>query len=104
MEPGVITVGLDPADGVAADQSGDSSKFDRDDIVAWHLRRGCGVGGTACEHPAQCLVKTFRADRFEQIVQCADLEGRDGLVFVRGHENQGRRVGELRKHPGQFQT
>ena len=100
VQSGVVALGLDVGDLGSVDEPGDASALDGD----LHITRRCGAAGL--DHPAYGLGEALLAHRLEDVVDRAQLEGRDGVLLMGGHEDDRRRRPEAREHlrqvePGQ---
>ncbi|SLH98808.1 Uncharacterised protein [Mycobacteroides abscessus subsp. abscessus] len=103
VQPGVVAVGLHPADRAAVHQRGDTAQFHRDHLVGILAGRGrLRGGGTRLADPAHGLGQPRLPQRLEQIVHRAQVEGAHRAVVVRGHEHHRGRVGELREDARQL--
>jgi hypothetical protein len=88
----VVALRLDVGDLGAVDEAGDPTALDGD----LHVTRRRGTAGL--HHPAYGLGEALLAHRLEDVVDGAQLEGRDGVLLVGGHEDDRRRGLEAGQH------
>ena len=86
VDAAVVAVGLDEVDLVV---SSSSVRPPRDD---GHLSTGRGVLGGALAQPLDDAREPLGVDRLQQVVERLDGERLDGVLAVRGDEDDGRRV------------
>ena len=102
VQPRVVALGLDPADAVPGHQVGDAAELGGDHVgvVVVAVRRLRRTAAASTRRTASS--RRSCADRFEQVVDGADVERGDGLVVVRRHEHDGGPVREVGQHTGQL--
>ncbi len=98
VEPRVVALRLDVGDVGPVDEPGHPAALDGDpDVLA-------GLRAARLHDPAYGLAEPIGSDRLEHVVDRAQLERRDGVLLVGGHEDHPRRLLEPRQHLGEVEA
>ncbi len=99
VQTGVVALGLDVGDVVDGHEPCDTAEFDGDVVGVGFVHGYPRCGAAEFGRPAHRLREPFLADRFQDVVDCLEIEGLYGEVLVRGDEHDERRLGETGQQP-----